>query len=243
MALNQMTFRSTSGTPRPASWAAKFPGTCGVCRNPIALGQLISRRAAGGYAHVNCAAVTQSAFEKAWDAELERNEWFDGEEEIAAAAKEAFLISWADAEVARRIAPSTPAPVATPAGLDLRPLGDGDHYVAVPNDQGPLTFLRISVLPAGKWQSGDPRPAGWVFCNQYLGGQGVAQRLGKQRPGGAYEGQWANLLTKVLADPREARMTFARELGRCFSCGSDLTDELSRTRGQGPTCYAKAAAE
>lgn len=38
----------------------------------------------------------------------------------------------------------------------------------------------------------------------------------------------------------EARMRFATELVRCFTCGRMLTDELSRSLGQGPDCRGRA---
>lgn len=42
----------------------------------------------------------------------------------------------------------------------------------------------------------------------------------------------------ILADPDNARMTFARELTRCWRCGRMLTDAVSRGRGVGPECAA-----
>ena len=47
------------------------------------------------------------------------------------------------------------------------------------------------------------------------------------------------VLRLINENPSEARMRFAVELTRCFSCGRMLTDGESRLRGQGPDCYGR----
>jgi hypothetical protein len=117
------------------------------------------------------------------------------------------------------------------AGLDLSALPPGRTYYAVPNSDGKTTFLVVD-RPDDKW-------AGWAFVRQFIGGQGIAQRLGSQRPGGFYRGQWEALINAVLADPQAAAERFGKELGHCGACNLPLTDEDSRARGLGPICAAK----
>jgi hypothetical protein len=151
------------------------------------------------------------------------------------------LDAWAAGAWDGRKVPGFAKVKAATGGPDLSALPVGDSFHAVTNSSGALTFFRVSNLPAGTWHDGSPRAAGWVFVHQYLGGQGVAQRVGKQRPGGTYDGQWPAMVAAIAADPKASAMAFATNLGRCYSCGSELTDDLSRKRGQGPTCYAKAS--
>ena len=37
----------------------------------------------------------------------------------------------------------------------------------------------------------------------------------------------------------KAQVTFGQELGRCYRCGLELTDETSRSLGIGPVCREK----
>lgn len=124
------------------------------------------------------------------------------------------------------------APAQPIVGLDLSSLPLGDTHYAVPAADGHLVFLVVQRPEAGKW-------LGWTFVKQFLGGQGPAQRLGSQKPGSAYHGQWEDMLKLVLADPKATAETFARELGICYICSRDLTDETSRALGIGPVCREK----
>jgi hypothetical protein len=48
------------------------------------------------------------------------------------------------------------------------------------------------------------------------------------------------ILAQIANDGVEAaQLRWGREIGRCFTCGRVLTDEVSRERGQGPDCYSK----
>jgi hypothetical protein len=47
------------------------------------------------------------------------------------------------------------------------------------------------------------------------------------------------VLTEILKDPRAARELYASELGHCYVCHKELTDEESRARGIGPVCAGK----
>jgi SWI/SNF-related matrix-associated actin-dependent regulator 1 of chromatin subfamily A len=111
--------------------------------------------------------------------------------------------------------------------LDVSTLNGG---YAVPNSEGNLTFLLFDSVEDGKW-------GGWTFVRQQIGGQ--AQKLGRQRPGGTYEGPWESLVAAVLADPKTAMETYGKELGICGACMSPLTNAESRARGVGPICAAR----
>lgn len=124
-------------------------------------------------------------------------------------------------------------------GRDLTILPIGRTAAAVTNDEGHTTFLLID-RPADLDRYKAPNKwAGWVFVKQFIGGIGEGQRLGSQRPGESYTGQWANLIDKVLEDPDEAVARFGRELGICGVCMLPLTNEESRELGIGPVCRKK----
>lgn len=113
--------------------------------------------------------------------------------------------------------------------VDLSGLPLGKTYFAVPNSTGKLTFLSVTRPSKGKW-------VGHAFVQQFLGGQGDAQKLGRQFPGQPYVGQWPDLLKAIVADPKAAALVFATELGICSRCKAELTDESSRAVGMGPIC-------
>lgn len=125
-------------------------------------------------------------------------------------------------------------------GKDLtKVLPVGRTCAAVTNDEGHTTFLLIDV-PAEKDRYGNPSKwAGWAFVKQFIGGIGEGRRLGSQRPGETYSGEWANLVGRVLEDPAEAVRRFGRELGICGVCQLPLTNEESREYGIGPVCRGK----
>lgn len=132
-----------------------------------------------------------------------------------------------------------PKPERKQTGRDLNALPYGRTCAAVDNDSGGLTFLLID-RPAELDRFKQPnRWAGWVFVKQQQGPEEV--RLGSQRPGESYSGQWANLIDKVLADPEAAVRRYGTELGVCGICQLPLTNEESRTYGIGPVCRRKLA--
>jgi hypothetical protein len=138
----------------------------------------------------------------------------------------------ADEERAARLAAAQRERVQT--GRDLTVLPVGRTYAAVDNDSGGVTFLIIDrPAPNTKWD-------GWVFVKQQVSDDEV--RLGAQRPGESYVGQFANLIDKVLADPVGAVARYGLELGVCGICGRALTNDESRELGIGPICRAKIAA-
>jgi hypothetical protein len=116
-------------------------------------------------------------------------------------------------------------------GRDLTILPEGRTYAAVDNDSGGVTFLIIDrPKAASSW-------AGWVFVKQQVSDDEV--KLGSQRPGESYVGQWSNLIDKVLADPTAAVARYGLELGVCGICNRTLTNDASRELGIGPVCLAK----
>jgi len=139
---------------------------------------------------------------------------------------------------AREVAPK--AKVREETGRDLTAvLPVGRTCAAVTNSEGKTTFLIIDV-PADLDRYKQPSKwAGWAFVKQYIGGIGEGQRLGSQRPGETYSGQWATLVDQVLADPKGAVVRFGQELGICGVCQLPLTNEESREYGIGPVCRSK----
>lgn len=131
----------------------------------------------------------------------------------------------------RELSPSQTRP-ARGSGVDLSPLPSGRRYYAVDNASGGITFFEIARIAD---DDPDERWRGWTFVDQVIGGGG-SQKLGRQRPGETYDGQWPSLLAAVVADPHAAMERFGRELGRCGVCGKTLTDETSRAFGIGPVC-------
>lgn len=120
---------------------------------------------------------------------------------------------------------------------NLTVLPVGRTYAAVENESGALTFL-IFDRPGEKDRYGLPnRWSGWVFVKQQQGPNEV--RLGSQRPGETYSGQWPSLIDKVLADPIGAVEMYGKALGICGVCSRPLTNEESREQGIGPVCRAK----
>lgn len=113
-------------------------------------------------------------------------------------------------------------------GLDLRHVPSG-HY-AVRTDDGVVKFFKIDNLDKGKW-------AGWVFVKAQASDDFF--KTGAQRPGCAYRGGQADLLTRIAADPQAACALYGHEIGVCGICGRTLTDEESRARGVGPVCAGK----
>lgn len=133
-----------------------------------------------------------------------------------------------------------PRPERKQTGRDLvAALPMGRTCAAVTNDEGHTTFLLIDI-PEENDRYGNPsRWAGWAFVKQFIGGVGEGKRLGSQRPGETYVGQWSNLVDKVLEDPEAAVRRFGQELGICGVCQLPLTNEESREYGIGPVCRKK----
>lgn len=153
---------------------------------------------------------------------------------LASKAREAqWAKDKAEAEAdPRRIDPQT--------GRDLTVLPIGRTYAAVDNESGGVTFLIFDHCgPKDRW--GMPSKwAGWVFVKQQVSDE--ERKLGSQRPGSTYIGQWPNLIDKVLADVQAAVIRYGKELGVCGVCGKTLTNAESREQGIGPVCLAKLGA-
>lgn len=123
-------------------------------------------------------------------------------------------------------------------GRDLRVLPYGRTHAAVDNDEGGVTFF-VFDRPEELDRFKNPnRWHGWVFVRQHLGGHSDFNdpKVGSQRPGESYVGQWPTLIDRVLADPMAAVVRYGTELGICGVCERDLTNEDSRAAGIGPVC-------
>lgn len=118
-------------------------------------------------------------------------------------------------------------------GRDLTVLPYGRTYAAVDNESGGVTFLIFDrPKQSSNWH-------GWVFVKQQQGPNEV--KLGAQRPGSTYVGQWPSLIDKVLDDRLAAVARYGRELGVCGACGLPLTNDESRREGIGPVCRSRIA--
>lgn len=96
-----------------------------------------------------------------------------------------------------------------------------DGYYAVPTEEGPLGFYRVST-----WKtSGDRKVQVQASDNLF--------------PIKGYKAADA-ILEKIRNITAEvAGKRYADELGNCWRCGRTLTDEDSRARGIGPVCANK----
>jgi hypothetical protein len=124
--------------------------------------------------------------------------------------------------------PAPAAPVTT--GMDLTVLPKGSRYYAAENAEGGLSFVRVDNVAEGSW-------TGWVFVKAVIGPS--EERIGSQKPGQRYNGQWQTVLTNVIADPVTALRRYGQEVGTCGVCHRRLTNEESRSYGIGPECRSK----
>jgi hypothetical protein len=93
------------------------------------------------------------------------------------------------------------------------PWGIMSGYYAVPTDEGHLAFYFVSV-------------------------RGIMLQAGPQFREIPESVQDA-VARKILIDPKEAALTYGREIGRCCRCYLELTNEESREYGIGPICRGK----
>ena len=134
---------------------------------------------------------------------------------------------------------ATTSTTVTTTGLDLADLAqygtktNTGTVVARFGVPGGDTRLKVQVEfpPAGKW-------GGWVFVKD-AAEYGHAKRYGSQKPGANYQGDVAQALTAIVADPKAALVRYAELTSRCGVCGRKLEDEDSVARGIGPVCAAK----
>ena len=122
--------------------------------------------------------------------------------------------------------PKGPTGPQAASGIDLSELVAGRY--AVP---GGDTRLKVKI---SKGRDGT-RWAGYVFVTDgAYHGQGG--RYGIQRPGQNYEGDIADQLRAILADPFEASKEYGRLTSTCGVCGAPLENEQSVAAGIGPIC-------
>jgi|HubBroStandDraft_5_1064220.scaffolds.fasta_scaffold00014_14 hypothetical protein len=121
----------------------------------------------------------------------------------------------------QKLVSDVPAGYYATRGDDGKESADGD-----PEGYGepPLDFWCVQRPEEGNW-------AGMVFVKRVLGGHDLItlprkmQRMALERIG--QEGH------------EEAGKLFGVSLGRCYACGTSLTDALSRELGIGPDCRKK----
>lgn len=112
------------------------------------------------------------------------------------------------------VAPA-PAPVAQPARLPFPVVAAGRYAVEV---DGVLRFYNVTKTATGRTEA-----------KRYVSDALTSIRMGEV----------VRALRLIEADPETARMTYARETTRCFTCGRRLTDPESMERGQGPDCAGR----
>jgi hypothetical protein len=115
------------------------------------------------------------------------------------------------------------------------------------------TKLNVSVLPNGYYA--DPLHAtgeadsrlkikinktdnGTVYVND-ASVYGHGTLYGIQRPGGKYSGKVADVLERIIADPKSAMIAYGMLTGRCGNCHRKLEDAQSVADGIGPICKGK----
>jgi len=120
-------------------------------------------------------------------------------------------------------APQAAAPSAERRGGDWTQVPDGRYAVPSQSGRNDLDFWFVSTAPddAGEW-------AGFRRVSRVVGGRADGRVRGATRT--------AALEAIIAAGIEDARMTYARELGRCWHCNLHLTDEASRAAGMGPVC-------
>jgi len=112
-----------------------------------------------------------------------------------------------------------------PAKADAKAVPAGYYATKSRTGNNDLDFWLVQD-GKGKW-------SGYKFVKRILGGH-APQYMRKQE-------QWFALNRIAESGIEAGNKLFAAELGRCYKCGKDLTDETSRALGIGPTCRAKAA--
>jgi hypothetical protein len=134
----------------------------------------------------------------------------------------------------QKVRPPTPDEVGT--GLDISVIPAGRY--AIEDDDGRLRFIKVDRVDAEKDRGS--RWFGFTFVKQQSSDFFPARdRLGRQRPGGFYQGEHPEMLARIAQDPEAASKRYGTELGVCGVCGRELTDEVSRALGIGPVCRSQ----
>jgi len=111
---------------------------------------------------------------------------------------------------------------AKPRG-NFKAIAQGYYATKSRTGSNDLDFWFVRVPDTGKWQ-------GYRFVRRIIGGHS---------PQPVRAGESVAALQAILEDGTDAAAhLFAQELGRCYRCGRDLTDETSRQLGIGPVCRA-----
>lgn len=117
-------------------------------------------------------------------------------------------------EAAKPARPVAPAPK-KPAPVDVE-----DGRYALRGEDGVVRFYRVKHA----------KSSGRVYA--------MIQAGSELHPVRRYEGG-RQVVERIAEDPEAAQVLYGRELGECYHCGRDLTDELSRSLGIGPVCRSK----
>ncbi len=125
------------------------------------------------------------------------------------------------------------------------PKNDNPTSSVVPSDEGAAIDLDLSNVPDGTYlvervimkvnKPTNNRWAGWAFIN----GEQRGDKIGNQRPGAFYKGQYADLVAKLISDPLKYAKAYGIETGQCGNCGRTLTNPESIAKGIGPICEGR----
>lgn len=104
----------------------------------------------------------------------------------------------------------------------------------------------VLSLPAGKYDvprgdkvvtleisHGSNNWEGWIFVRE------AGNKVGQQKPGETYRGQYVDLIERLSADPETAAALYGRRTSTCGICGIRLEDPESVARGIGPICAGR----
>lgn len=111
----------------------------------------------------------------------------------------------------------TPLRLSDIEGIEGLSVSEG-HY-AVFDSTDTLRFYRLYTVPSGA-----------------LKGEGVIRRFAGDNLMGLYPDEARTVLHAIDANPDEAAYRFSDTYTRCFICGKNLTDSVSRLLSVGPTC-------
>lgn len=118
---------------------------------------------------------------------------------------------------------ATPTEIATTTVEALKVVPDGHYAVASTRVGQDLDFFRVDNPDKGPY-------AGKTFVKHVIGGRPETRIPFKLQ---------GDVLKRIVdAGINEAAVLYGKEIGRCYVCNRELTDELSRSLGIGPHCRA-----
>jgi hypothetical protein len=122
-----------------------------------------------------------------------------------------------------------PQPERLTATGDLSQIPVGYYATLSRTGSNDIDFWKVEREDSGKW-------AGFTFAKRVLGGG----TEGQTRLTRIHMAEQRSALAAIARHGvEESRMLYAVTMKRCTDCNRDLTDDLSRARGKGNTCWNK----